>query len=999
MNTKEHYFYRCNTVKTLKLTAIATASAVVCSFAAAQTVAPPERVEVTGSLIKRTDRETPSVVEVITKEDIRGSGYATVEEFLKSKSYIDNSSIQDGYGTGFVSGISTYSLRGFGSQGTLVLINGRRIAPVAAVDINFGRGSLISVNALPQGAIDRIEVLKDGASAMYGSDAMAGVVNYVLRREYEGLEASTTYSASDRRVGPTKSANLTFGYGGLDSKGFNVFGGLEVTSRGNVLLSELTDRGRFADYQSYLTVSAGSLERFSPNSVASLYSNYYAVPTSYPATRTLPDGQVIAGSSASGPLFLGSLAGCPADRTAGKGVPNRLPGFLVSTPSMPNGMCRYNTDNDLEYIAAQDRMNAALRGTLALNKDWTAYADVMLSKTKTVENFSPYALTTTVWTAGTAARAVTWPLVNGTFLAQSAIVLPASHPDNPTRGTASAQPVQLLYRFEDISQQAIADLQSTRFTAGLTGTAGSWDIDAAVIYSKMENSTTRTNRMLSSGLTAAIGANGSAYRFGKINTPEAISTLVADATIKGSSSIMSTDVRASRDLFRMAGGNAAVAVGAELRREELSSVPNANYQKGDYIGLVANGTSGSRDSKAAFAELRLPVMRNLEGQVAARTESYSDFGNATTGKAGFKWDPIKSTLSIRGTLASGFRAPSISQISNSYLVSFHNNQDQRVFDPIRCNSSNPASPVSLAGTASPFAARDCNVLGFSAVGAGQNPGSLPTVISANPNLKPETSRSATVGFILSPNKSVDLSLDYWQFDRYNEIRVQRGLDIMNAYVANQSANAAFVLRDSNQSTWLPGVANSGPIVALVRQYGNFNYTATNGVDYDLSWRLLDQGKDRITLTWAGTRTLKYDQQILSGTAPSRLVNTAISQEVPKNRYNARLEWRGEKWGGWTRINHIDSMRVSSTSVCETSTSTQYVPLRAEGLCMLGAERTFDLGMNYRGVKDLVVSASVLNLTNSYARSVGIPNIFTYWDLGTPGMLGRRFAVSASYNFK
>lgn len=986
-------------MKTLKLTAIATASAVLCSFAAAQTVSAPERVEVTGSLIKRTDRETPSVVEVITREDIRASGYATVEEFLKSKSYVDNSSIQDGYGTGFVSGISTFSLRGFGSQGTLVLINGRRIAPVAAVDINFGRGSLISVNSLPQGAIERVEVLKDGASAMYGSDAMAGVVNYVLKREYEGFEVAGTYSANDRGVGPTKSANMTFGFGGLDNKGFNIFGGLEVTSRGNVFLSQLTDRGRFADYQRYLTTSAGSLERFSPSSVNSLYGNYYAVPAAYPATRTLPDGQVVAGSSASGPLFLGALAGCPTDRTVGQGVPNRLPGYLTSTPSMPNGMCRYTTDNDLEYIAAQDRMNGSVRGTFALNKDWTAYADVMLSKTKTVENFSPYALTATVWTAGTAGRAVTWPLVNGTFLAQSAIVLPATHPDNPTRGTATAQPVQLLYRFEDIPQQAISDLQSTRFTAGLTGTAGAWDIDAAVVYSKMENSAIRTNRMLSSGLTAAIGPNGGAYRFGKINTPEAISTITADATIKGSSSILSTDVRASRDLFRMAGGNAAMAVGAEFRREELSSVPDANYLKGDYIGLVANGTSGSRDSKAAFAEFRLPVARNLEGQLAGRTESYSDFGNATTGKAGFKWDPIKSFLSVRGTMASGFRAPSISQISNSFVVSFHSNQDQRVFDPIRCNSSNPTNPTSLAGTNSPFAARDCNVLGFSAVGAGQNPGNLATVVSANPNLKPETSRSATFGFILSPNRDVDLSLDYWQFDRYNEIRVQRGLDIMNAYTANQSANAAFVLRDANQSTWLPGVANSGPIIGLIRQYGNFNFTSTSGVDYDLSWRLLNQGMNRVTATWAGTRTFKYDQQILSGTEPSRLVNTAIVQEAPKNRYNVRLQWAGEKWGAWGRMNHIDSMRVSSTSICETSTSTQYVPLRAEGLCLLDAERTFDLGMSYRGIKNLVLTGSVLNVGNSYNRSVGIPNIFTYWDLGTPGMLGRRFAVSASYDFK
>jgi iron complex outermembrane receptor protein len=307
--------------------------------------------------------------------------------------------------------------------------------------------------------------------------------------------------------------------------------------------------------------------------------------------------------------------------------------------------------------------------------------------------------------------------------------------------------------------------------------------------------------------------------------------------------------------------------------------------------------------------------------------------------------------------------------------------------------------VSLAGTTSPFAARDCNVLGFSAVGAGQNAGNLPTVISANPNLKPETSRSATFGFILSPTKSVDLSMDYWQFERNNEIRVQRGLDIMNAYIANQSANASLILRDPNQSTWLPGVANSGPILALVRQYGNFNFTATNGVDYDLSWRLLEEGTNRVTATFAGTRTFKYDQQVLSGTEPSRLVNTAIVQEAPKNRYNMRVEWRGEKWTSWGRVNHIDSMRVSSTSLCETSTSTVYVPLRAEGLCLLGAERTFDLGMSYRGIKSLVLAGSVLNVGNSYSRSVGIPNIFTYWDLGTPGMLGRRFSLTASYDFK
>ena len=132
---------------------------------------------------------------------------------------------------------------------------------------------------------------------------------------------------------------------------------------------------------------------------------------------------------------------------------------------------------------------------------------------------------------------------------------------------------------------------------------------------------------------------------------------------------------------------------------------------------------------------------------------------------------------------------------------------------------------------------------------------------------------------------------------------------------------------------------------------------------------------------------------------SRYAGTAIVQEAPRNRYNIRLDWKGEQWGAWTRLNHIDEMRVSSTATCETSTSPLYTVLRDQGMCTLNPERTVDLGVSYRGVKNMVISASMLNVMNSYERSVGIPNIFTYWDLGTPGMLGRRFAVSVNYEFK
>ena len=158
-----------------------------------------ERVEITGTLIKRTDKETPSVVQSITREQIRNSGYANVEELLRANSAVDIGSIGDGAASGFVGGVSTISLRGFGSQGTLILINGRRTAPVAAVDVNFGRGSMINVNTIPKEAIERIDILKDGASAMSSTTSCARTTR---ASRAAPPTAPTTAASARRRTGP-----------------------------------------------------------------------------------------------------------------------------------------------------------------------------------------------------------------------------------------------------------------------------------------------------------------------------------------------------------------------------------------------------------------------------------------------------------------------------------------------------------------------------------------------------------------------------------------------------------------------------------------------------------------------------------------------------------------------------------------------------------------------------------------------------------------------------
>ena len=956
-----------------------------------------ERVTITGSMIKRTDRETPSVVQTISREDIKNSGFGTIEELLRSTGAVDLSSVGDGAASGFVSGLSTISLRGFGSQGTLTLINGRRIAPAAAVDVNFGRGNLVSVNTIPKGAIDRIEILKDGASAIYGSDAVVGVVNYVLRKDYQGAEAGVTYSANDKGVGGTKSANASFGFGDLSRDRFNVFGGLELSQRDRVMYPDLRDRGAPELYDQALNLN-GSLGRFTPSSVASFWGNYYSLPSST-SGRTVIDGFSVANNSTSGKYFLGSLAGCPEDMTVGKGVPTRLPGFQAAGPgatdygtaSMPKGMCRYDADSETEAISKQDKIGATVRGTFAINSELTAYADVMLSKTTTESSIAPRTLTTSIFTSSTANTAVTWPKLDGTLQTFPTIVLPIGHPDNPTNGKAKPEAVQLIYRFADVPRFDTTELKAARFTAGLSGVIGDWDIDSALLYTRQDMSRVRSNELRASLLKSAI-ANHS-YHFGKANDAAAIASVASDAVIDGKATIASVDVRASRELFSMAGGMAGVAVGGEFRRETLTASPNEAYSSGDFIGLVANGTSGARNSYAAFGELSLPVHKSLELQAALRAEKYSDFGRANTGKLGFKWSAMPSFVALRGTAATGFRAPSISQIGNSYASSFHSFGTYAVADNLRCNLSNPDKPVSKADPAN---SRDCNVLGFSA--RSPNPGSIATTISANPNLKPETSRSFTLGVILSPTKYVDLSLDAWYFQRDNEIRSQRGVDIMEDANKSPSTPNRQVIRDPNPATWLPGVPNSGPILMLVREYGNYNWTKTSGLDYELSARMPTESIGEFKLKIEGTYTGRYDYKILANGDTTYSVGTTTN-DIPKTKATVSLNWKLGNWTSFARLNHVDKLKSSTTNTCLTSSSAYNSFLRANDYCYVSATNTVDIGGSYKGFKDMVLSFSVLNLEGTYPNTNGPVSPWTYYDSGSAGQLGRRFSVSASYTFK
>jgi len=276
------------------------------------------------------------------------------------------------------------------------------------------------------------------------------------------------------------------------------------------------------------------------------------------------------------------------------------------------------------------------------------------------------------------------------------------------------------------------------------------------------------------------------------------------------------------------------------------------------------------------------------------------------------------------------------------------------------------------------------------------------VVAANRNLQPETSRSFTLGLLMQPTTDIDLAIDAWYFNRNDEIRAQRGVDVVDALNATGTGNSPQVIRNPDPSTWLTGVANSGPILALVRQYGNAKWTKTSGIDYDLNVRLPTTAIGKFSVNVQGTYTKRFDRLVLAGGTVDYLRGTSTS-DIPKTRASMTLRWKTDQFNTFVRANHSDQLTVTgTTNNCLNSTSAGNTFLRESGYCFVGRDRTIDVGLSYSGIKDLSLSATVLNAGNDYNRSDtsgGVPSVFRFWDSGLPSQLGRRFNLNVNYKFK
>jgi iron complex outermembrane receptor protein len=594
----------------------------------------PARVEITGSRIKRVAAETASAVQVISAEEIARSGANTVTDVLRN--------LPAGNTGGFTTegtpsqsfGSAGVSLRGLGAGATLTLVNGRRVAP-----FGFGSASFVDTNAIPVEAIERIEVLLDGASAIYGADAIGGVINIMLRKNYTGLVAKLSGGTSAYHDGNTGSASLTYGQGNVETDGYNWLLSLSHRDTSPVLVNA-RPRTRDADFR-----------RFGLSDRRSTYAS-----NAYTASGT------------AGGTFLGVVGDCaPLDDPA--------------SPTL-HGRCVNDNTRAVTLQSKAQRDNIYSAGTYALSGGWELFGDASLSRSRQESTMYSYGTNAYgLYTNDLVDKDGLWGNAPGTTI--GFLPLPAGHPQNRWGKTVAVR-----YLFNDVPTTIASESRNLRYTVGARGTLGAWDLEGAAMWSRSLTDTRYHGYLQDSVLVNdVLDANGLVrnsftLRNPSANDPGLMARLYPRLNNHADTSTSSVDFRGNRELFALPGGPLAISLGAEWRREAFDAQPDTRFTDGSIKLIGMTGSSGTRSVAAAYGELSAPLIKAVELSLAARADHYSDFGSAFTPKAGLKWAPIPQ-LAVRGTYAAGFRAPSLPELHAGNTNGYTKVQDPKlcpVFD-------------------------------------------------------------------------------------------------------------------------------------------------------------------------------------------------------------------------------------------------------------------------------------------------------------------------------
>ena len=847
--------------------AAAVASAVAAMYAtsaAAQDI----KVEVTGSNIRRVEGEGALPVQVLTREDIAKTGATTPMELLQ---YISANNTAGNVSLGNIIGSLTFgnqtaSLRGLGGSSTLVLVNGKRLGTFAG-GISGTEG--VNLAAIPFSAVERVEVLKDGASAIYGSDAIGGVINFIMRQDFKGIEATAYYGSPTRGGGGDQwEAAATLGAGDLSNDRYNAFFSVLYQEQ-----KSLDQRDRDFSRTSYL-----------------------------------PD---IGLNTTSGQTFPGFIS------TGGIGNP----GFPNCEPSIVVGArCRFDPSRfpGVQSIPETKQWNFFGSARYQINADWQAYVTGLYSKQETNVVIQPVPISDQIFTTITATGAAD-------------ILLPPSSPFYPHDLASAAgvdgQPLNVRYRCVECGNRAWTDTnEAWQTVAGVRGVLWNWDWDASVNYS--QNTTkerptagiplyTRILPLLNSGRVNLFGPNTPDI------TQEIQNTAFTEEAFHAKLYGYGFDVKGSGDVYKLPAGSLALALGAQAFKSNLSQDPNPALQTGDVSHYGGNllPIDHSRTQWAVFGEMNVPIVRNLEGNIAVRYDHYDDFGSTTNPKASLRWQPVRQLL-FRASWGTGFLAPTHYQLFNPQVPGL---SQAGLNDPLRCPNPNDAN--------NPDCATQYTV-----------------TFGGNPNLKPEKAEQTTIGFVWEPVPGTSLGVDWFDMDLKD--LVTNGVPI--ATILDPALIGTYSNLITRQAACPPSafVPNAPcPITAINQTFVNLGELKIQGLDVDARATFPATAWGRVKLGINGTYYIKYDAQLPDGSFGGFVSNNfqAVATGVtPRWKHYATASWDYGPWSATLGHNYQSS----------------YIDVQTDpngDLRRVGSLSLWDLQTSYSGFKNLVLTLGVKNL--------------------------------------
>jgi iron complex outermembrane recepter protein len=982
-----------------------------------------ERMTVTGTNIKRLDQENFLPVTQLDRDAMELRDASQASDLLTALPFVTGLPGNETATLGATArgDNASVSLRGIPSSNTLVLLNGRRLAPHPISQSEAGVPTLsTNVNQLPNRGLDRIDVLRDGASSIYGTDAVAGVVNYITRRDFLGTELQLRFGETHYGDGKEYRATLTHGLSFAGGKGHTVITAdyydrqaMFARDRDFMAEADMTYRAP-APWNSSLNTN------FNARSATTEYGNYllgtvsavdaYGNVTGF--NRARPSGVPSSLSSSTGAFFL---------------APNGSGGvqFLTATPSRA-GVTRdyYWNNNAYRVVQPQTKRTTVFTSTeYEISPRLTAFADLSLYHADSLTYREPDGITQST---------------------DGFIIVPSTNPWNPfgtrfwdvngapnadgslrLKGTPSAVSISNK-RLTDLMQRTASVTNNVyRGVFGLRGKlSDTWTWESALLHTTSKVADDEVGPSRKSLLKDAINQTDPAKAFnpftrtfavqgstlvvtGDYVNPESVqSTFRSQFTREGETSITSGDFRASGDLLPIWGGNTiGAAFGGEYRRETYDDVrpPYAGLNPAgsgldpdtnDFLGFSPNSdTHGSRRVVAAYAEvvvplvgnkLRLPLVHSLELSASARFENYSDFGSTTKPKLGASWRPFTWML-VRGSYNEGFHAPNLAQLFTGTLIR------------------------TVTGSTDSYRS---NVTGFVTDG----PSNRRSVAAGNPDLQPEEAKGKSIGLVVDVPmvKGLSFGVDYWEIDQTSVIASSGSIadDTQALNAATQAALASGqsignIDLGSGTSNYLgdPSVVrlavtqadrdafalyNStrtpdnqravvGAIDILRVTYFNKSSEFVNGVDFDLNYRLPTKTFGTFTFNTTWTKLIDFHAYNSAGADRTELLWTnsaAVGGASPKWRGSMSLSWRRHAWGAGISAYYIgdysDAGATTTQSIAESLGNPSYiVPVFTNGSTVyryrVSDSMSYNANVSYRlrtknkWAKDTTIRVGVVNL--------------------------------------